>query len=70
MIIVSRSDARAKLRHYMDEAKDCDVFVTCTSKNIVVMMSQDRYNHAQAMINGKQLAPYKTTDSHLKGLAK
>lgn len=70
MIIVSRSDARANLRHYMDEAKDCDVFVTCTSKNIVVMMSKDRYNDAQAMINGKQSSTYKTTDLHPKGLAK
>lgn len=70
MIIVSRSDARANLRHYMDEAKDCDVFVTCTSKNIVVMMSQDRYNDAQAIINGKQPAPHNATHAQLKGIAK
>lgn len=70
MIIVSRSDARAKLRNYMEEAKDCDVFVTCTSKNIVVMMSLDRYNDAQAMINGKQPAPHSATNSHHKGNAK
>jgi hypothetical protein len=54
----------------MEEAKDCDVFVTCTSKNIVVMMSLDRYNDAQAMINGKQPAPHSATNSHHKGNAK
>ncbi|MEG0868417.1 MAG: type II toxin-antitoxin system Phd/YefM family antitoxin [Hafnia sp.] len=53
--MTSRSEARANLKHFMDECAHSDVFVTGNNNDTVVLVSLDRYNEMQAIIGNKPI---------------